>query len=461
MLVKDAPPTQAPQRPAAEAGPSHAEPPPTFEESSGHVLIDFDQPNGYIPAGGEVPPPDFTPYEAEYFVSKSKEIITHDPHLNQDGEALYRFLLGQSTLPPTYLLHCKGTHVEHKTRLVTKHDSNGRQRTQTEHYTETVTDFDFSIDVGQHLLPNAVQWTAGDDEPVYRGLMVREVGVASTLHKATKQDIKANKSWGEQRALAGLPPWISRVAPGYTDAGRADVDLPLDRLREVLKSTWTLRQWADDYCASSKYFKEFEYRKVVYGWQTFSLTEAVRSAIQAAHYTGDVSVKFETSMDQVIVRPNTRLARMLSNRWLKLLLILTLIYPFIWLFRRFHPNGGGRWTVSGAAYALKAYEPVQAPVPVPEPLAPGDQAQAQNQMQIQSQSQAVDLEALSAKFPGATFVRTPNGYMKVVGLREGEWFKRWEGTVRRAVQARKVERIPMSLPDDLPPPAVRALDGYN
>ena len=39
----------------------------------------------YIPPGGEEPPPEFTPYEAEYFISGGKEIVSHDPHLNEDG----------------------------------------------------------------------------------------------------------------------------------------------------------------------------------------------------------------------------------------------------------------------------------------------------------------------------------------------------------------------------------------
>ena len=38
----------------------------------------------YIPPGGEEPPPEFTPYEAEFFIS-GKEIVSHDPHLNEDG----------------------------------------------------------------------------------------------------------------------------------------------------------------------------------------------------------------------------------------------------------------------------------------------------------------------------------------------------------------------------------------
>ena len=112
--------------------------------------------NVYIPPGGEEPPPDFTPYKAEFFIS-GKEIVSHDPHLNEDGtftkpfslnstrlttlkgEALYRFLLSQSATRPDYRMHLRGTHTESKSRTVTKTDSNGNTTHTTEHYTETVT----------------------------------------------------------------------------------------------------------------------------------------------------------------------------------------------------------------------------------------------------------------------------------------------------------------------------------
>ena len=34
--------------------------------------------------GGELPP-EFTPYEAEHWVTGDGDIVSHDPHLNEDG----------------------------------------------------------------------------------------------------------------------------------------------------------------------------------------------------------------------------------------------------------------------------------------------------------------------------------------------------------------------------------------
>jgi len=50
-------------------------PPPTFEQSADHVVLDF-SPDA---------PPQFTPYQANFFKLSNGWIISHDPHLNQDG----------------------------------------------------------------------------------------------------------------------------------------------------------------------------------------------------------------------------------------------------------------------------------------------------------------------------------------------------------------------------------------
>lgn len=67
----------------AHAGPSEF-PPPSFHESGGDVILVFDEVADAFAEGGEGPP-EFTPYTAEHWVSRSGEIISHDRHLNEDG----------------------------------------------------------------------------------------------------------------------------------------------------------------------------------------------------------------------------------------------------------------------------------------------------------------------------------------------------------------------------------------
>ncbi|KAI0052871.1 hypothetical protein FA95DRAFT_1553158 [Auriscalpium vulgare] len=47
----------------------------------------------------------------------------------------------------------------------------------------------------------------------------------------------------------------------------------------MLRSSWTLRQWADHYCASNKTLKEFVYTKTVYGWDLGNLRQKIRNLI--------------------------------------------------------------------------------------------------------------------------------------------------------------------------------------
>ena len=60
--------------------------------------------------------------------------------------------------------------------------------------TDTVTDFDFCIDITRKSNTLVVQWSVADDEPTYRGLMVREFeGSAGTGRRIA--DTIPNKEW--------------------------------------------------------------------------------------------------------------------------------------------------------------------------------------------------------------------------------------------------------------------------
>ena len=112
------------------------------------------------------------------------------------GEALYRFLLSQAETSPTFLIQCRGTHNETRSRLVTKTDDQGNQYTETEYYTETVTDFDFKIRHPVPLRCSPIVDCSGATEPAYRGRMSREVGLPGDTTKADRATMKRFKAWG-------------------------------------------------------------------------------------------------------------------------------------------------------------------------------------------------------------------------------------------------------------------------
>ena len=216
-------------------------------------------------AGPSHTPPDFSHFAAEHFQIDNEDVVSHDPRLNTDGEALYRFLLAQSDLyPPWIRINLKGTHQETHTRFVNEQDAQGRQSTRTENYTETITDFDFCIDVHAVEGMKPIHWTVADDEPAYRGKPVREVEnylAPGKRRTTTSQENGAQDNWEETRSNAGLPPWV-RQTDMLAGLEPTTLGSSSDPEAGVLMSSKSVREWADEYCASPKYLKEFVYRKV-------------------------------------------------------------------------------------------------------------------------------------------------------------------------------------------------------
>ena len=413
-------------------------------------------------------------------------------------------------IPPKFAVRCRGTHTETRTRTVTHtgHHNNGNSNgwssgngthTKTETYTETVVDFDFKIDITQNLM-SPVNWTVSDGEPAYRGKMVRETevqdGFSLNRHRSSRKERKAAEKWRLFKEQSGYPPWAQSDNLGENQR-------PPNNL--VTRSSRTFRQWADDYCASDKLLKEFVCEKVVYGWNVAALQKSIETLIKSTYYTGNLSVSFSVTGNKVYIRPSNRLSRALSHLWVKILLWITLIYPFIWLFKRFSKRGGGVWQVAGVAYPLKEWVHVEDSVAGEDV---GQYLMRKEDTQLRTQVSRVlqTLPAYSAPSPSASLLpgssngdawadrrptnlaqigissssqqdgsvrtpsvpsmarlrRTPKGISELVGLREGEWFKQWEKTLTRSVTLRLEREDPMTLPSEVVAENAGAmLDGFH
>ena len=75
--------------------------------------------------------------------------------------------------------------------------------------------------------------------------------------KPSAKERKDYKLWCAERIRKGLPPWVG----SYSRNPSASRNAPLEGGIQ-LKSSRTVRQWCDDYCASNKILKEFVYTKV-------------------------------------------------------------------------------------------------------------------------------------------------------------------------------------------------------
>ena len=167
---------------------------------------------------------------------------------------------------------------------------------------------------------------------------------------------------------------------------------------------------------------------------------------------------------------------MLSNKWLKFLSIILLIYPFIWLFKRFHRKGGGIWEVCGGAYPLKQWVPVGQEEVIPPDLQGVQQEEAlppydpegtswSNPTLRPTGSPGLNPAVLAAsshhfhtQHSSTSYMQTASGIKKLIGIREGEWFRKWEGFIIRAVMGKYQSSEPLRNATLM---HTHVLDGHN
>lgn len=303
------------------------------------------------------------------------------------------------------------------------------------------------------------------------GALATEVDVETGLgcnrtwrRRATKSEKEASKSWKQRREDYGYAPWV--LIRGQIRGMEASVESEDDRTRlefsthpNAENADWfddsnisapskTLRDWADEYCASHRLLKEFTYEKVVYGWNMTALRQAIENAIRSNYVHPDkVDVAFNLGSSTISVRPNNRFSRMLSNKWMMILLCITLIYPlFIWPFKKFGRRGGGEWRVAGSAFALTKWVHLEDSIP-------GETVEEYRQ-------RTPSTSKLSHTDKPKLLKATPKGISELIGTREGEWFAEWEDTIASFVKQRHISPVPVTQPLGGFKTAGIGLDGY-
>jgi len=338
VLIDDLPSKVAPApggsatfQPYSDAEPA---PPPEYDagpSEDGHIELGSSS-TPLLPAGVEASdaPPQFEVYRPRYVVMNNGNTYSHDTHLNEDGEALYRFLLSQSTVRPTMEIRVVGTHSTTVYVESVRRDSNGHEHIHRTPRHDTVTDFAFRIDVSKLLNPPPEFYTSPDDEPAYRGEMHRQTMVGGKKKRAGIGGLYERMAWRAERKRRGQEPWTWKG--------------------QTTKGSRTVREWADEFCASNKVLKEFEYKKEIYGWDLQELERLIQRTAQNAFYHGMVQVTFPQSGTYIWIRPDTHFSRMLSLTATKIVLWLLFIYPFILLYKYYWPTGGGKWAVAGEGW---------------------------------------------------------------------------------------------------------------
>jgi hypothetical protein len=79
---------------------------------------------------------------------------------------------------------------------------------------------------------------------------------------------------------------------------------------------------------------------------------AVSQIITSAGHSGQCKVEFKLSNNSIKIHPDSTLMTMLSSTALKFLLWILLVYPFLWLYRRYG-SAGGKWDVCRATFICR------------------------------------------------------------------------------------------------------------
>ncbi|KAG8810288.1 hypothetical protein FRC18_004131 [Serendipita sp. 400] len=355
----------------------------------------------------------------KYKLSGDK-IISHDPLLSRDVPSLSYFLRAHGSMKPNHWLSIRGTHSETRTRTVYR---DGRAETET--YEDTIVDFDFNIDLSHLLELDPIFYTVADNVPAYRGSMrmaTEENGPTNTEGRrlVSSDEKSAQKRWLKESRRLGLPPWM--IPPSHQTGERGT-----EQATSQSPPSRTIENWLADYCASQRTIKDFKLRKVVYGWNQDALTQSIHELIWSTGYQHEqpgasVFIKFHSSPTSVHVRSSSFVSKIFSSWILIALFSLILVFPFLWLWRRYWPEAGGKWGVSGVGFPLKRWELLGGTFP-------GDTVEAARaRLSATPGSQAEAFKRLQAGLGGVWVLQ---------GTHEGDWFRAWEYTIRLAVRDRQ------------------------
>ncbi|KAG0569988.1 hypothetical protein KC19_6G130600 [Ceratodon purpureus] len=160
-------------------------------------------------------------------------VYSHDPILDHDAEELWRFLMSNLN-SPRLAVHLVGTHSETRTRMVTSTDAEGRTSTNTEDYTETVTDFSFHVDVSNHVRP---QWSRIVTQPRSGTSTVRE----------TLEEYASSKNVFKEFRVEKVVLWdYDRVAHLLTDLARSAARWGVHVRVDFPKQDWRVSAFASN-----------------------------------------------------------------------------------------------------------------------------------------------------------------------------------------------------------------------
>lgn len=382
---------------------------------------------------------------------------------------MYDFIRRETLSPPSLTVRCSAVRNRTADRSETVLQ-NGQPRQVQAGQQYRVTDFDFFIDltpIYSHPENNAniALYARPPSEPARRGTFSLTVGGPTDPdgenkpRAASSSAVSVWKSWGDFCKKRARAPWGSMkddeefwATRGSDSTGQVSLSTRREDEEALLEgenfTEANLRAWCETFCADQGMLKSFTLRKTIWGWDLVSLRQAIERSILSTGYQPSpdlpIQIRFEVKDDVLVVQDSNWLTRFLLNRFCFFFLIVTLVYPFLWVWQRLSPRGGAPYDVARSTYAMKFYPPLPSTYPA--------------ETVQQAQDRLPGLFKLHPEVPRDPFLhKGPRGVHYLLGQREGSFYREWDERVRMAVRMFYHGELTSTLVHDMEPPE---LDGY-
>ncbi|KAL3439702.1 major facilitator superfamily domain-containing protein, partial [Aspergillus insuetus] len=305
---------------------------PTYDEAAANPQLTVQQPyrdNPLAPPERDHTIPGGIPYLSARQNTRLSNAATLLPSFSSSIDTLEAFVERQIRLPPRPCLIIRGTHNESR-------------KSGNETKSETVTDFDFRIDLTRTLLrlcPNGE--AAPDSNWSYTAVISDNDGLKA--YRGTRWKTRKSKTKIGRIALPERDGDAQSVVDGGEGERLMDIDVDLEN-GEAMPG---LKGWCERYCNDPASVKSFTYRRHLHGFNLEPMRKSLTDHIRSTGYQGHISITHTLSNGLVTIYSPHWINTLRNNRfvyWLCIILQLWILtWPVIWLMERRYDVVRSEW----------------------------------------------------------------------------------------------------------------------
>ncbi|KAJ0419568.1 major facilitator superfamily domain-containing protein [Aspergillus carlsbadensis] len=305
---------------------------PTYDEAAATPQLTGQQPyrdNPLAPPERDHTIPGEIPYLSARQNTRLSNAATLLPSFSLSTEALEAFLDREIRLPPRPCLIVSGTHSESR-------------KSGNETKSETVTDFDFRIDLTRTLLRLCPNGEAAPDRNWSYTAVISD-GDGLKAYRGTRCKTRKSKARIGRIAL----PERDGDAQSVVDGGEGERLMEIDADLENGEAMPGIRGWCERYCSDPASVKSFTYRRNLHGFNLEPMRKSLTDHIRATGYQGHISITHTLSNGQVTIYSPHWINNLRNNRfvyWACIILQLWILtWPVIWIMERRYDIVRSEW----------------------------------------------------------------------------------------------------------------------